>query len=270
MAAPVLLLLLAAATVTLVVRDEGTATALEVRDADNVTITLPDGSQVENPADGFALGESAIVMVGEAGSITIDDVTLGSGAVVRVRDGRLVTDIVVTAPGPPDYLDESDAPTPTVTAPTTSAPTAPTTAAPADTRPADSPTTVVRPVDRPPEESGGDRPGTNRPAEERDDVAPARDVAVALRVNGRDGQIRVVWEATGLDEAWTVHVLRSTDGSTPVDPASAVTVAIGASGELTERRNDLPDDIAALRYRVVVLDDSGAVVASSAVQTLHR
>jgi len=127
-AAPVLLLLLAAATVTLVVRDEGTATALEVRDADNVTITLPDVSQVENPADGFALGESAIVMVGEAGSITIDDVTLGSGAVVRVRDGRLVTDIVVTAPGPPDYLDESDAPTPTVTAPTTSAPTAPTTA----------------------------------------------------------------------------------------------------------------------------------------------
>ncbi|MFT5202431.1 MAG: hypothetical protein ACI9C1_001819 [Candidatus Aldehydirespiratoraceae bacterium] len=281
--APVLLLLLAVATVTLVVRDEGAVAALEVRDADNVTVMLPDGSQVENPADGFTLGEGVIVMVGEAGSITIDDVTLGSGAVVRVRDGRLVTDVVVTAPGRPDHLDESGRPTPTVTppttrptadappadGPTTRAPPATTTVPSTDTRSADSPTTV-RPVDRLPEESGGDRPGTSRPAEERDEAAPPRDVAVALRVSGRDGEIRVVWEASGLDEAWTVHVLRTTDGSTPVDPSAAVTVATAATGELVERRDGLPDDIAALRYRVVVLDDSGAVIASSAVQTLHR
>jgi hypothetical protein len=281
--APVLLLLLAVATVTLVARDEGVVAALEVRDADNVTITMPDGSQVENPVDGFALGEGAIVVVGEAGSITIDDVTLGSGAVVRVRDGQLVTDVVVTTPGLPDHLDESDTLTPTVTqptipptsdvpsadVPTTSEPPNTTTVPPADIRPSDSSTTV-RPGDQPQEESDGDRPASSRPAADEDEATPPRDVAVALGVSGSDGQIRVVWEASGLRDAWTVHVLRSTDGSTPVDPESAVTVASGVTGELIERRGELPDDIVALRYRVVVLDGSGVVIASSAVQTLHR
>ena len=39
-------------------------------------------------------------------------------------------------------------------------------------------------------------------------------------------------------------------------------------GELVERRADLPVDIVALRYRVLVLDEADGVVARSAVQTL--
>jgi len=266
---PLVAVLLIAATVGLLLRDEAAVAALELRDAENVTVTLSDGVVVVDPDDGFALTDGAIVVVGDDGRVTIDDVTLSAGAVVTVRDGRLVTDVVATTttdrPAPRD-----DDPEVVVTPPDEVRTTTTTTVVPSSSRP---------PTDQPPDDRPDDPGRTSLPPEPRDttppsdDPAPEKDIAgtdiaVALRIDARDGGILVAWNAEGLAGTdWRVVVVRTTDGSNPADPASGTVVAEGERGEILERRADLPDGFDALRYRVIVLDEGDGVVARSVVQT---
>ena len=167
-AAPALVVLLVVVTVALLARDTAPAVALEVRDAMDVVVTLPDGSTVQDPADGFALVDGAVVVIADGGSITIDDVTLPGGTTVTVRDGRLVTDVVATTTTDPPGDDgtapvrpEPEPEAPSTTRPPVDEPTR-TTAAPADPPRDDPPTTTVTvppadrpPVDEPPSVRGG-------------------------------------------------------------------------------------------------------------------
>jgi hypothetical protein len=299
--APVLVVILAITTVVLVAGDETSVAALEVRDAQDVVVTLPSGERVRDPVDGFVLVDGATVAVGDRGTITIDDITLDPGAVVTVRDGRLVTDVVATTTtgSPPITTRPVDRPPddrPPVTAPTESSTPD---FAPSDSRPTVTdapPTTDVPGRDDPPTDESPDRPTDtstvdpepvdtsatdDRTADSTTDPGPDAgsdgtggaddlDVAVALRVESRRGEILVAWSVEGADVAgWSVLLLRTVDGSAPEGPGQGVTVAQGRRGEVVETRADLPDEIVAVRYRVVVVDGTGGVVARSEIQTLN-
>ena len=295
LAAPALVVVLLVATVVLVARDEAAVAALEVRDAQDVVVTLPSGEMIENPADGFALRDGAVVVVGDSGTITIGDVTLDAGAVVTVRDGQLVTDVIATTttdrpdPPPEPTTGVRDGPTDRPgdsVRPTTLPPdTRPPGSVPSDSRPLgtepppgpddppvdedparDTPPDLPGGADGPRDDAGvGGRPVDSSPPGATDGV----DVAVALRVALRDGHVRVTWTTEGTSEGWTALLLRTVDGSTPESPDNAATVGEGTRGDVTELFADLPEDVAALRYRVVIADDSGGVVARSETQTLN-
>lgn len=283
-ALPALVIVLVIATAVLLVRDTTPVAALEVRDAQDVVVTLPDGSVVRDPVDGFELRDGAVVTVEIGGSVTIDDITLAGGTTVTVRDGRLVSDVVATTTTdrvddrPADVPPGDDPPTDTRDATTTTTTTAPT------DRPADRPTTTTstvppdRPADEPrpdPPRDGGDDPppvDTGDGTDEGDDVdvKDGVDVAVALRVRARDGDIRVAWNAEGIgDQPWHVVVVRATDGSVPAAAGDGHVVGSGRHGEVVEQRADLPGDLVEIVYRVLVLDEADGVVARSAPQTLR-
>ncbi|MEM7142444.1 MAG: hypothetical protein AAF548_15580 [Actinomycetota bacterium] len=276
-AVPALAVLLAVATVALVARDTVPVAALELNDADGVTITLPDGSTVIDPADGFLLADGAVVMVRDAGSVRIDDVTLSGETTVTVRDGQLVTDVVATTTTDrPSHLDPGPEPSQPPdelrsTTTTTTPPATTTTARPVDDTPPPEPTDrppptePVEPESEPPR--GRDR-GDGQRGEGRDRDDEGLDVAVALRVQPRDGAIRVSWNASGVDgRPWTVVVVRATDGSTPAGPAEGSVIGDGRKGEVVERGDELPDEPVSITYRVFVVDEAGGVVAASAAQT---
>ncbi|MEZ5243623.1 MAG: hypothetical protein R2707_00880 [Acidimicrobiales bacterium] len=274
---PALALVLLIATIAFLVRGETAVAALEIRDAENVVVMLPDGEVVTDPADGFALVDGAVVVVGEGGTVTIDEVTLPAGTRVVVRSGRLVseTTATTTTDRPATALDEtsddrpagarpSEVPeaTTTTTAPARPTPSSTTTTEPAppSTRPSAPPVESRAPSDPAPGVIAPDPPG---------DSPPGVELAVSLRVSVRDGAVRVGWSVDGsLDPGWRVVVVRTADGSEPVDLAGAVVVAEGARGESAEPFGDLPERIETLRYRVLVLDEGDGVVARSAVQTI--
>jgi hypothetical protein len=288
-AAPALVIVLLLATLALVVRDESAVAALEVRDARDVVVTLASGEMIRDPADGFALRDGAVVVVGEAGTITIGDITLDSGAVVTIRDGQLVTDVIVTTttgrPDPPPTDTVGDGTRPTTLPPDSRpADSTPTESTPGDSRPVG--TDPPREPVAPPPEVGPARDGPrDRPADADvpgdgpavgPDGAPPHgavdglDVAVALSVTARDGRIRVTWSTEGTAADWTVLLLRTVDGSAPEGRGNATVVGEGPSGQVTESVADLPRDVAALRYRVVIVDGTDGVVARSEIQTLNR
>jgi len=271
---PVVAVLLLVATIGLVLRDEAAVAALELRDAQNVTVTLADGEVVVDPGDGFALPDGAIVVVGDAGRVTIDEVTLSAGAVVTVRDGQLVTDVVATTTTARPVVPPGEPSTTTPPADGRTTTTTTTTISPGDTRPpADRPSDTV-PGDLAPVDTAGPAPSVPPAPEPPDDGVDDRDdvgtdISVALRINARDGGVFVAWHTEGVvHENWRVVVVRTTDGSEPTGPATGVVIAEGDRGDILERRGDLPADIEALGYRVVVLDEGEGVVASSVVQTL--
>ena len=97
------------------------------------------------------------------------------------------------------------------------------------------------------------------------------DVSFALRVEGLDGGVRVVWTADGVEgTGWRVLVIRTFDGSEPVDASRATTVGEGERGEALDPCRGLPAGTTTLRYRVVILDEGSGVVAGSAVHTFAR
>ena len=267
---PVVALVLVVATIVFVARDESAVAALEVRDAVNVTITLPDGEVVTDPADGFALTDGAVVVVGADGRVTIDDVTLVAGTTVSVRDGRLVTDVVATT-----TIDRSDqtADRDTDPDPAPGEVTTTTTRASAPPRPTEPPidSTPARPAttDAPPPSEPARPPSDSDPPDRPREADPETAVAVALRVDRRDGGVRVTWSTEGVgDTNWRVVVVRTTDGSEPIEAADGTVIGEGERGEVTDARRDLPGDVQTLRYRVIILDEGDGVVARSAVQTL--
>lgn len=278
LAVPALAVVLLAVAVLLAIDDDPAVAALEIRDAQDVTVVLPTGESIENPADGYGLVDGSQVFVGQAGTVTIDDVMLGPGAVVTVRGDQLVSDVVATTTQPVDDLDER--PTTSTTRPppavaptdpprTTTPDAGPSTTTPVDSRPPTSAPVDTRPVPTEP-------PTTRPPVTEPPSSTVARPVdgdplAVGLRVAATDGAARVAWAVEGsLDPSWRVVVVRTIDGSIPEGPGNAVVVGEGPSGDLTETRADLGDDVTVVRYRVVVLDGSGGVVARSEVQSLGR
>jgi len=174
--ASVAAVVLAVATAGLVWNDRSVSSALEMTDAIGVQVTLPDGSTIEDPADGFDLPEGAIIVVSIGGSVTIDDVSLGEGSTVTVRDGSLVTDVVVTtstAPpaGPSERSDRPDdtGPVPPPTA--TNEPPSVSSMEP----PAGEPSRPVRPDDHPGTQPVPEPPlPTDRPTQPgRDAIHPA-------------------------------------------------------------------------------------------------
>lgn len=277
---PALVIVLVIATAVLLVRDSAPVAALEVRDAQDVVVTLPDGSVVRDPVDGFQLRDGAVVTVEIGGSITIDDVTLAGGTTVTVRDGRLVSDVVATTTTdrvddhPADVRPGDDPPTDTHgTTSTTSTTT--TVDRPADRPTTTTTTTTTRPPDRPADEPRPDPPrdgGDDPPRVDPVDGATndGVEVAVALRVRARDGDIRVAWSVEGIgDEPWQVVVVRATDGSVPAGAGDGHVAGSGRQGEVVERRADFPEDLVEIVYRVLVLDGEEGVVARSAPQTLR-
>jgi len=122
--ATVAAVVLAAATAGLVYRDRSVSSALEMSDASGVSLTLPDGSRIDDPADGFELPNGTVIVIRIGGSAVIDDVVLNEGAVVTVRDGALVTDAEVDLAAAP-VADQAPVPDNAVASPTPAQPGAP-------------------------------------------------------------------------------------------------------------------------------------------------
>lgn len=282
---PIVVLLVLVVTVALVARDDAPVAALELRDARNVTVTLPDGAVVADPADGFALVDGAVVEVGTGGRVTIGDVTLAAGTTVTVRDGRLVSDAIVTTTTDPPVTPSAAPPGPEPPDdPATTVPTSVPTAVPPpipSRRPEPTPTPrppVPTPTARPespvPTTSGRpEPPETSRPPTTTSPRTPGpeADVSFALRVAGTEGGARVSWRADGVAPGtWRVVVIRAVDGSETVDLRTASVVGEGVQGELVDSFRSLPPETTVVRYRVVAIDGAGGVVAGSAVHSFAR
>ncbi|MEM9467446.1 MAG: hypothetical protein AAGA90_18880 [Actinomycetota bacterium] len=283
-AAPALLVLVVALSVGVLLRGSDPAAALVVTDADNVTVRLPDGTLVVDPEDGYRLPDGAVVEIGVGGMVTVDDVVLDSAAVLEVRDGRLVADVVATTTTPvrPDHL----APEPTTTEPpdevvtTTTLPPTTTTAAPATTAAperSETTTTTAPADDRGRDDDGdgdGDREGDdgrggreerNRDDGEDIDVGPT--VSIALDLVRSDRGVELQWNVDGLQPGWSVVIVRRIGDGDPTTVVST-TDEVGGVTDAPTRDDGRPVD-RRLRYRLIVLDEAGGEVASGPSQSLR-
>lgn len=277
--APALTLLVVVATTTLVLRDDTRSAALEISDANGVVVTLPDGTEVADPADGFALPDGAMVTVSPGGSATIDSVTLGAGAVVTVRDGSLVTDVVgttttavTTSSAPPVTEPTTVDPPPSSTGPATTAPLPSTSTTRPDVTPTSVTPTPTRPVDEvePPVDTRVE-PTPETTVEPVDAGVDQPELALRLRVRPGDKGVMVVWRAEGVGERpWRTVLLRHRGRGEPAWPV------VRGTSELASTDGDTPGDYLdtdvggdlPLRYRIVVVDAADGLVAQSAVQTV--
>ncbi len=277
--APAMLVLLVVASITVVIRDQSPSSALVLTHASNVVVHLPDGTSIEDPADGFMLGNGAVIEIRDGGEATIDGVTLDTAAFLTVRDGLLVSD--VEGANPTDRSDAAAASDPTAPEPdsdgTTTSTTAPppTTGAPRD--PDDAPTT--EPADRP---RPDDHPTTTVRDHSRTDDEPRQTpLEISLRTQMVDGGVRVSWSVAGGEDGWRTVVVRQAGDSHDdrsleggidalvADPTIAVVAdnsGLGA-GELVDTP---PEDGGQVRYRVVVVDETGGIVDASAPRGLRR
>ena len=278
------LVILVAATVSLVWRDRSVSSALEMSNADGVVVTLPDGSTVDDPADGFDLPEGTVIVVRIGGSVTIDDVSLHDGVVVTVRDGSLVTDAPITtttvqavddvaptdAPAPPP--PNSDRPAPTTPNSDRPAPTTPTPDRPAPPPPISDRASPATPTPVKPEPPVVAVPGPGL-GQALPDTSPSTGVelALAIKVDGKSGRVVVRW-STGraLEPTWRALVVRSTGEVEPAWPLDSTSVLLGEShgAGRSELIDEPGPDARFANYRVVVVDRAGGVVARSAVQSV--
>jgi len=313
--ASVAVIVLAVATVGLVWNDRSVSSALEMTDAIGVQVTLPDGSTIEDPADGFDLPEGAIIVVRVGGSVTIDDVSLGEGATVTVRDGALVADVEVTTSTsrtvmPPEPVERGGSTDGIQSVPGAEAtPEPPTSHSPL--RPGDDPNRPARPADRP-----GDQPIPEPPRPSDGSILPGRDsirpapqpnpqkggptvtieprplvppvtidppplvppvnppmpsteVGLSVRRHGRTHKVTLRW-STGpaIDARWRSLLIRSSADAPPDWPLGPGMVVLGEApaGSPGEAVDDVPADMTAASYRVVLLDSAGGVVARGVVQ----
>lgn len=274
------LVVLLAAVASLVVRDTAPSAALVLRDAAGVTVALPDGSRVVDPADGFRLPDGAIITIAVGGMATIDGTTIESPSVLEVRDGSLVIQVDVTSTQPP--TTERVPPTTTTvaeraTTTTSEAPaavdrdddTAPTTTT-QPTRPDEPDTTTSARPDRDRGEGGpprGDGDG-DAPADDPPDRIDASTVEIELRVRPVDRGFSVAWMVAPLEAGWQVVVERQLPDGDP-------TVVAGPTTEAAGEFVDDPDvrvgrDGPRVRYRVSVIDEAGEVIASGPFQSVRR
>ncbi len=280
----VAVLILAVATAGLVWRDRSVSSALEMTAAQGVVVTLPDGSTVSDPADGFELPEGSVIVVRIGGSVAIDDVSLGEGAVVTVRDGLLVTVVPVDRPAardvdqprPPESDQPVDDPPPGSIAPTdrpgVDAPRTPNDSTPPAPSRSDPPS-PSRPD--PPSPSRPDSSVVEDPAVPVDEpsVVPSDasvDVGLRVRVDDGSNHVRVAW-STGpaADAGWRALVIRAYGDDAPDWPLGSQAVVIGESRGpgIHKLIDELARGTVFANYRIVVVDEFDGVVARSAVQT---
>ncbi|MFQ5556262.1 MAG: hypothetical protein ACE5GB_01940 [Acidimicrobiales bacterium] len=294
--APVLMLFVAVATVALLVRDDA---SLELTQARNVTVVLPDGTELDDPT-GLELVDGAVVRVGDGGRARIGDVELAAGSVVTVVDGDLVSlspdqagDSVSDLPSPSDAgRSDTDAASPRDTGavdtpPSTVAADEGVDIAPSDRpghEPAQPPTDPVPPHDSQPPvrgdepDRGADQtttvpvPTTEPPPHSEPGAAPL--VHVDLRVRRVDGGVSVRWGAGGSGLAGVRVVLLRTSGSGgdiggPDWPVGAGTVLVAetAVDALSEIVDPLPEAATVVRYRAVAVSGDD-VLARSEVATV--
>ncbi len=291
-AGSVMVVLLVLTSVALLARDEAPSAALVLTNASNVTVHLPDGTSIEDPADGYLLIDGAVIEVRDGGVATIDDVTVDSVALFTVRDGLLVTDVAGTtttdrSPDTTTTISATDAPAadgPITDAPITDEAT--TTVAPTTT--IQSETTTVAPRSRsvdeapPDDHARTDDEHVDTPHPPVDDRNHGRvALEISLRVRVIDAGVRVVWNVAGGEDGWTTIVAREVG-----DSESGVTVESGLAGFLSDATvtivsetgtadhgeviDSVPRDEGRISYRVIVLDGEGGVVGSSPPQSLGR
>ncbi|MEO0495626.1 MAG: hypothetical protein AAF081_19640 [Actinomycetota bacterium] len=264
--APAAVLVVVAISAAVILRTETPSAALVITDAENVTIVLPSGDVVTDPADGFELPDGAVIEIGAAGMVSIDGVVIDEPARFSVVDGSLVSDVIATTttPARPDHLDPP--PTSTVESMET---TTTTTAAPVRAEPVDTTTTVAErsttttTTTESPQRDGDDR---DREDDRRDDDAePGPAVGIGFTVDRVDDDgARIEWNVTGAPVGWTVSIVRTIGEGGPV----AVVIGGPLTGELVEMFG--PDQRGRVRYRLVVLDEAGGEVASAPRQGLRR
>jgi hypothetical protein len=284
--APTMVVLLVVASVVVVVRDQSPSAAFVLTDVENVTVYLPDGTSIDDPADGFELTEGARIEIRDGGMVTIDDVTVDVAAVLIVRNGELVTDIVPTTttidtsstsgtrtneddtdddPTRDGGTDDDRAVDPEVDRSDDS-----------DEIDAQPPTTVTtvrsRPDDEPDSDSGPDDPSSASPVD-----VPV--VEIGMRLRSVDGGVRINWTVRGAEDSWSVAILRS-EGDDAVEEFSTVSemlaldsvTLVGNARQASEGHvvDGSPQGDGPVRYRVLVVDSGGGIVASSPAQSLRR
>jgi hypothetical protein len=284
------IVLVVLASAVLVLRDDAQSSALELHEAHNVVVTLPDGTVLVDPV-GLELLEGTVVTVGPGGRAVIDDFELGPGSMVTVLDGALVTaePATTTSSAPSDETATDRSETPKRGAPVD--PPSEGRSGPASdpdrdrvsdrgTDPAP-PVTTERPdreatdgdADRAPGATVAPDPGDGRGDVGDGDVDVGRPRIDDLELTARvEGDVVVVgWRATGVGLAeLRVVLLRShgPDGPDPDWPRSGTVTIVGETtgSEPGEFREDVPASGVVVRYRAVALvgDD---VVARSVVRT---
>lgn len=285
--APVVAIAVVSLTLLVIAQGETPSAAFVLTDAENVVVTLPDGSVVVDPDDGLELPDGTVLEIGDGGMATIDDVVVDVPAVLEIREGRLVSDVVATTTSTSSSTTTTTTTT-TSTTTTTGAPTTTvaeaepertTTSAPErdrdrdrdepredrdrDDRDEDRPTDADADADGD-EEGDGDRRDRGRDREVSDD-APPQVIEVALQLEPTDDGVRVSWDVTPLDDRFSVVISRSVGGA---DPAPIVTTS-DASGSVVDEPGQ-SDGRRGPRYRLVVVDEVGGVVAAGPVQSLRR
>lgn len=271
--APAAVLIVVAISAALVLRTETPSAALVITDAENVTVVLPGGGVITDPADGFELPEGAVVEIGAAGMVSIDDVVIDEPARFSVVDGALVSDVIATTTTPerPDHLDPATTttiePVEVTTSTTTTTPVRDEPAEPTSTIAERTTTTTSTPERREGDdrERDDDRRGDRRDDEPQPEPEPGPAVSIGFTVDRVDGDgARITWNVTGAPDGWTISIRRTIGDGGPV------TVVAGGplSGELVEMFGR--DDQGRVRYRLVVLDEAGGEVGSAPVQGLRR
>ena len=266
--APAAVLIVVAISAALVLRTESPSAALVITDAENVTIVLPSGDIVTDPADGFELPDGAVIEIGAAGMVSIDDVVIDEPARFAVVDGSLVSDVIATTTTPdrPDHLDPSTTTTVEPAEVTTTTTTEPVRDEPATTTTVTERTTTTTTTEPPPRTD--DRRDDDRRDERRDDEPdpePGPAVGIGFQVDRVEGDgARVSWNVTGALDGWTVSIRRTIGDGTPVTVVSNGPL----TGELVETFGR--DAEGRVRYRLLVLDEAGGEVASAPAQGLRR
>ena len=284
--APTMVVLLVVASVLVVARDQNPSAAFVLTNAENVTQHLPDGTSINDPADGFELIEGARIEIRDGGMATFGDVTVDVVAVLVVRNGELVTDVIPTttitgtsstsdpatddADTDDDPVRDEDSDDGGVVDPEIDRSDD---LDEVDVRPPTTTTTVgSRPDDEPDHDSDPDDPSPASPVD-----APV--VEIGMRLRSVDGGVRINWLVQGADDSWSVAVVRSEgDGfgeeSSTVGELLAIDIVtlVGDARQASEGQvvDDAPEGDGLVRYRVLVVDSGGGIVASSPAQSLRR
>lgn len=269
--APAAVLIVVAISAALVLRTETPSAALVITDAENVTIVLPGGDIVTDPADGFELPDGAVIEIGAAGMVSIDDVVIDEPARFSVVDGSLVSDVIATTTthDRPDHLEPPSTTTVEPVEVTTTTTTEPVRDEPADTTTTVTERTTSTTTTEPPRRGDDDRDGDDDRRDGRRDDEPQPEpgpaVGIGFQVDRVDGDgARIAWNVTGALDGWTVTIVRTIGDGAPV----AVVTGGPLTGELVEMFDR--DEQGRVRYRLVVLDEAGGEVASAPRQGLRR
>ena len=104
-------------------------------------------------------------------------------------------------------------------------------------------------------------------------------VEIGMRLRWVDEGVRINWLVRGADDSWSVAVVRSEgDGfgeeSSTVGELLAIDIVtlVGDARQASEGQvvDDAPEGDGLVRYRVLVVDSGGGIVASSPAQSLPR